>query len=105
MSPNLSKNPSPAARVASPIVQLVGSERFNSPQLGKRKHVNGIGTRPSVLFEMQPNKDNSAFPASLVIPTRNRRRELRELFLSVQKQTVPLEIMLWMTLLPMEHQR
>jgi GT2 family glycosyltransferase len=54
--------------------------------------VNGIGIRPSVLFEMQPNKDNSAFPASLVIPTRNRRRELRELFLSVQKQTVPLEI-------------
>ena len=25
--------------------------------------------RPSVLFEMQPNKDNSTFAASLVIPT------------------------------------
>jgi hypothetical protein len=25
--------------------------------------------RPSVLFEMQPNKENSAFAASLVIPT------------------------------------
>jgi glycosyltransferase involved in cell wall biosynthesis len=48
--------------------------------------------RPSLLFEMQPNKDNSAFAASLVIPSRNRRTELRELLLSAQKQTVPLEV-------------
>jgi len=47
--------------------------------------------RPSVLFEMQRNKTNSAF-ASLVISTRNRRTELRGLLLSAQKQTVPLEI-------------
>ena len=50
--------------------------------------------RPSVLFEMQPNKDNSALAASLVIPTYNRRTELRELLSSAQKQTVPLEIII-----------
>ena len=47
---------------------------------------------PSVLFEMQPNKHKSAFAASLVIPTCNRRAELRELLYSARKQTVPVEI-------------
>jgi GT2 family glycosyltransferase len=47
---------------------------------------------PSVLFEMQSNKHKSAFAASLVIPTCNRRAELRELLYSARKQTVPVEI-------------
>jgi glycosyltransferase involved in cell wall biosynthesis len=48
--------------------------------------------RPSVLFEMQPNKHKSYFTASLVIPTCNRKAELRALLCSAQKQTASLEI-------------